>query len=120
MTFQVPTNFPSDFPETAGDDYDELDDTHWFSYRYMSNKYPTWPGMIETTNREKAKLTDIIRGVNTMMYDSPNQTIQANHIIERYRQYTAWREALPSALGYLENNGPAFPHPLSLLYVLSQ
>jgi hypothetical protein len=118
MTFRVPTNFPLNLPETAEDNDNGLDDAQWYYYRYADDQCPAWPGLIATTNREKAKLTDIIRGATAMMYGPPSQIIQAHHILEQFRRYVSWREALPSVLGNLENNSQALPHVLSLMYGL--
>lgn len=116
MTFRVPTNVglaaSTDLEEADG----QLDDAKWYFYRYLNDQCPAWPGLLATTNREKSKLVLIIEEILTTMYSSQGQQRAALEILQLYSRLVAWREALPSMIGNVENNtSQALPHVLSLL-----
>jgi hypothetical protein len=81
----------------------------------MNDQCPAWPGLLATTNREKSKLTAIIKDVTTMMYSEQGSQISARKVLQHYNRYVAWREELPDAIGNIEDNSQALPHVLSLL-----
>jgi hypothetical protein len=75
-----------------------------------------WPSLLATTNKEKAKLTDIINDVTTLLYEQQSESISARQVLKLYKRYLAWRKELPSIIGDIEvNKGQTLPHVLSLL-----
>lgn len=120
MTFQIP-NLPHPLPFEPIDDGDKrLDDPPWYFYRDPSDECPEWPGLLATTNREKAKLIEIINEVVSMHYSPYKTHIQARDVCQAYSKLVSWWEALPAVIGNVEDNSAqALPHVLSLLFVLS-
>lgn len=116
MTFQLPSIVPSipvDIVNSAVDN--NLDNAQWYFYRQRHDQCPAWPSMIATTNREKAKLVNIIRNVNIMLYESNGPYISARNILEQYSRFTAWRKALPETVECMvEHKSQPLPHVLSL------
>jgi len=120
MTFHVSPNITSLPFESDDDGGDELDAAKWYFYRYVNDQCPAWPGLLATTNREKAKLIDIIDDVGKMMYDQHGPKITAQDVFQQYTRYQAWHSQLPSSIGNIEqNNSQALPHVLSLLILYS-
>ena len=116
MTFHVPAIF--NFAPTELDDENEheLDDAKWYFYRYVNDQCPAWPGLLATTNREKAKLVEIISEIAILMHTQQGPQVSAHHVLHQYRRLVTWRGELPSSIGNVEsNNSQALPHMLSLL-----
>lgn len=120
ITFQVPPTVHSVNYEGIEENDDKLDDAKWYFYRFVNDQCPAWPGLLATTNREKAKLTTIIQDISTMLYSQRTSQISAHHVMQQYSRLVAWREELPASIGNIEdNNNQALPHVLSLLLVFS-
>jgi hypothetical protein len=120
VTFQVPESLGFTPSEDIDDNYGKLDDAKWYFYRYVNDQCPAWPGLLATTNREKAKLIDIIHDVSTMMYTKKGPRISAYNVLLQYSRFVTWRKELPSIIGNIENNNSqALPHVLSLLILYS-
>jgi len=116
MTFQVPTYFPPYQFETNEENEETLDGAQWYFYRYVNDQCPAWPGLLATTNREKAKLTDIINDVTIMMFSPSSPRVTAQQIVQQHSRYLDWRQNLPQSIGKIESNSSqALPHVLSLL-----
>ncbi|KAH6667253.1 hypothetical protein B0J14DRAFT_677059 [Halenospora varia] len=117
ITFQVPPTVHSAIYDGIEENDDKLDDAKWYFYRYVNDKCPAWPGLLATTNREKAKLTAIIQDVSTMMYSQRTSQISARHVMQQYGRLVAWRDELPVSIGNVEDNNSQalLPHVLSLL-----
>jgi hypothetical protein len=115
-TFQVPPMITSAPFEDIEDYDDKLDEAPWYCYRYVNDQCPAWPGLLATTNREKAKLVDIIDDAVTMMYTSKSARLTASDVLRLYSRFANWREGLPGSIGNIEShNSQALPHVLSLL-----
>lgn len=115
MTFQVPSTIPPIPVDIIESVDNNLDNARWFFYRQRHDQCPAWASMTATTNREKAKLVNIIRDVNIMLYTPHGPSISARDILEQYSRYTAWRKALPAAVECMvENISQPLPHVLSL------
>lgn len=116
MTFQTPTLLnPSELDFDEEND-DALDVAQWYFYRYVDDECPAWPGLLATTNREKAKLTNIISDVTILLYGTRNRSIKAHQILKQYARYVRWHEELPHAISNIDdNNSQNLPHVLSLL-----
>jgi len=118
--YQVPTRSrPGSHESINQNDEDTIDNHKWGYYRYVNDKTPAWAGLLATTNREKAKLIDIIKDSTTLMY-SPGQTIYARQVLQLYDRFMGWRSDLPASIGNIEkNNSQPLPHVLSLLILFS-
>jgi hypothetical protein len=118
MTFQVPAKVDYATLDAAEENDLKLDDARWYYYRFVNDQCPAWPGLLATTNREKAKLIAIIQDVATMLYSQQGPRLSAHHVLQQYGRFVAWEEHLPKVIGDIENNNSqALPHVLSLLYV---
>lgn len=116
MTFQVPAPFISSHSEISRENDKELDDAKWYFYRYANDQCPAWPSFLATTNREKAKLIDIVSDVTTILYGQQAGSVSPHQVLEQYTRYLAWRKELPRAIGDIEvNKSQTIPHVLSLL-----
>ncbi|KUJ10509.1 uncharacterized protein LY89DRAFT_596406 [Mollisia scopiformis] len=116
ITFQPPSVLSSAIHDAFEESDDVLDDASWYFYRSIHDEVPSWPGLLATTNREKAKLTAIIQDVITIMYTPAGPLISARDILHQYRRLVAWREDLSGDISNLESHaGHALPHVLSLL-----
>lgn len=116
ITFQVPPTVHSASYEEVEDNDDKLDEAKWYFYRYVNDQCPAWPGLLATTNREKAKLTAIIQDISIMLYSQHPPQISARQVLQKYSRLVAWRQDLPAVIGNIEdNNSQALPHVLSLL-----
>jgi hypothetical protein len=118
MTFQVPAQVDYAAFDAVEENDLTLDDARWYFYRFVSDQCPAWPGLLATTNREKAKLIRIIQDVATMLYSQQGPRLSAHNVLQQYSRFVTWKEDLPDVLGEIEsNNSQALPHVLSLLYV---
>jgi hypothetical protein len=119
ITFQVPAIIQSPNCEGFDGNDEQLDVAKWYFYRYVNDQCPAWPGLLATTNREKAKLTAIIHDISTMMYTPCATQITARQVMEQYGRLVMWRDELPSSIGNVEGgNSQVLPHVLSLLLVV--
>jgi hypothetical protein len=116
MTFRVPMPLTS-IPFHSNKEHDlGLDNTNWYFYRNVNDQCPAWPSLLATTNREKARLIDIINDVTTILYGQRSDRISAREVIEQYKRYLGWRAELPNIIGDIEvNKSQPLPHVLSLL-----
>jgi hypothetical protein len=93
-----------------------LDNANWYSYRYLNDQCPAWPGLLASTNRERSKLITIIQDVSTLLYGSGGVPLSAKVILQCYNRFVIWRAELPNSIGNVEHGGSkALPHVLSLL-----
>lgn len=118
MTFQVPPIVLSaDYVGIEKDD-DSIDELGWYCYRFKEDKHLDGrPGLLATTNREKAKLLSIVQETATMLYSRRPPHISAHRIMQQYKKYSRWREELPAVIGDTSIRSEVLPHILSLLLV---
>lgn len=115
-TFQAPLIITSPPFEGSEDNDEILDVENWNFYRYVSDQCPPWPCLLDTTNREKSKLIDIINDAATKMYSPHAEKLGADDVLRLYGRFLTWRKELPSSIGNIEShNSQALPHVLSLL-----
>ena len=94
------------------------DAVRWYDYRrpddFGHHSTPTSPSLAATTNREKAKLAEIMRMVAMMMYDPSAPPITAIAYLQQYERLVQWQDALPSHMSQPDNEKVVLPHVLSL------
>ncbi|KAI9731647.1 MAG: hypothetical protein M1818_007777 [Claussenomyces sp. TS43310] len=119
MTFQATSSAPF-LGIDLGDFTTDLDQGHWYFYRYIDDECPAWPGLMSTVNREKAKLALIIYDALILLYGVTITEIHACDILHLYWRYVNWRKRLPVLIGDIESStNQALPHVLSLLILYS-
>ncbi len=119
-TYQVPSISRMPSKEVFSNVRMDMHNPLWRFYRRTGDfSIPERTSSAMQTAAEYAKLSLLIRQTINAYYDSHGIKLTAKDILEQYKNYLGWKEALPEELSNVSLEDQALPHVISLQYVPS-